>query len=67
MLTSETIKPTYPLIFDVANDPKEMWNIGPANTWVGEPVGRVLGAYYQRLRAHPNIAAGAADGPVAAK
>jgi arylsulfatase len=66
MLTSEFIKPGYPLIFDVRNDPKELWNIAPANTWIGEPVARVLGAYYQSLRKHPNIAAGAADGPVAA-
>jgi arylsulfatase len=67
MLTSQSIKPTYPLMFDVANDPKELWNIAPSNTWLGDPVGRVLGAYYQSVRVHPNIAAGAADGPGGAK
>jgi arylsulfatase len=63
MLTSEVVTPGYPLIFDVSNDPKELWNIAPANTWIGEQGARVLGAYYQSLRKYPNIAPGAADGP----
>jgi hypothetical protein len=35
MIISEAIKRTYPWMFDIENDPKELWNIASANTWFG--------------------------------
>jgi hypothetical protein len=51
-----------PWIFDCANDPKELWNIAAANTWVGVPVAKIGMAYQQSQQVHPNIAPGM-DGP----
>jgi arylsulfatase A-like enzyme len=33
-VTSYSVTPTYPWVFDVTNDPKELWNIGLSNTWL---------------------------------
>ena len=58
VVTGEIIEPTIPLIFDIRNDPKELWNIAPANTWIGAAAGKHLGAYMASLKAHPNIKSG---------
>jgi hypothetical protein len=62
VVASQAVTPTYPWTFDVTNDPKELWNIGPANTRVGEPVARIGAAYQGSLKDHPNIPPGA-EGP----
>ena len=63
VVTGEVIKPSYPLIFDIENDPKELWNIAPANPWVGGAVARAVGApYMASLKGHPNLKPGA-EGP----
>ena len=38
-------EPNYPWIFDIENDPKELWDISFTNGWVGTPVGRVIADY----------------------
>jgi arylsulfatase len=63
MVTSEVIKPTYPWMFDIENDPKELWPLGAANTWIGAAVARTVGApYAASLKGHPNLKPGA-EGP----
>jgi arylsulfatase A-like enzyme len=49
-----------PWVFDVANDPKELWNIAPSSTWVGAQVAKAGVAYQKSLEKFPNIPAGAA-------
>ncbi len=58
MITSQVITPTYPWTFDVENDPKELWNISAANTWIGVPVAKINLAYEKSLKDHPNIQPG---------
>jgi arylsulfatase A-like enzyme len=62
MITSQIVTPTYPWAFDIENDPKELWNISAANTWLGEPVAKIRFAYEQSLADHPSIPPGA-EGP----
>jgi arylsulfatase A-like enzyme len=59
-LTSEVVKPTYPWVFDIENDPKELWDIGPSSNWLGTPVSKILAQYATSVRDHPNIKPGAA-------
>jgi arylsulfatase A-like enzyme len=56
--------PAYPWIFDLENDPKELWDLNTAQSWVSGPVARILGAYEQSVARFPNIKPGA-DGPEA--
>lgn len=57
------IKPTYPWMFDIENDPKEFWNIGLANAWIGAAVAKNVGApYMASIKASPNLKPGA-EGP----
>jgi hypothetical protein len=35
MITSEVVRPSYPWMFDIENDPKQLWNIVAGNVWVG--------------------------------
>jgi arylsulfatase len=55
----------YPWIFDVDNDPKELWNIAASNVWLGTPMGKVLATYQMSLAKYPNIAPGARELPAA--
>jgi arylsulfatase len=48
----------HPWIFDLENDPKELWNINGANQWLSEVLAPVLHQYYAGLQRHPNIAPG---------
>jgi len=48
-----------PYVFDLENDPKELWNINAANNWLSPVFGSVLGHYAASVRAHPNLAPGA--------
>jgi hypothetical protein len=53
MLTSYSATPNIPWIFNVADDPKELWNIAPANTWVGVPVAKIGLEYTASLDSLP--------------
>ena len=54
--------PNVPLLFDVDNDPKELWNISVANTWVFGALGQYLVKYEASVKKHPNLEPGA-EGP----
>lgn len=55
--------PNYPWIFDIQNDPKELWDIAPSNGWLQVPIARILGAYYKSVKDYPNLAPGS-EGPM---
>eukprot|EP01036_Dinobryon_divergens_P019532 gene19532-26674_t len=49
-------------IFDIENDPKELWNIATTNLWVRRPVARIQREYEASLATFPNLRPGA-EGP----
>jgi arylsulfatase A-like enzyme len=51
-----------PWVFDVENDPKELWNIGTTELWVRRPVAKVQRAYEESVAKFPNLKPGA-EGP----
>ena len=57
---SQTVN--YPWIFNVDDDPKELWNINVTSSWVSVPMAKALIAYRKSIEAFPNIAPGA-EGP----
>ena len=52
------MKPNLPYVFDVDNDPKEMWNLNASNAWISRPIGKIVAAYAASLKGHPNIKPG---------
>lgn len=64
MITGTQTTPTYPLAFDIANDPKELWNVAASSTWLGDVFGRIQVAYARSVRQFPNVEPGA-EGPKA--
>jgi len=48
----------YPWVFDLENDPKELWNIGAVSEWLGRPIGMIQAQYYQSLAKFPNLQPG---------
>lgn len=61
-ITGYSTTPTFPWVFDVTNDPKELWNVGPSSTWLGRTFARINGAYARSVMQFPNLEPGA-DGP----
>lgn len=59
MLTSYRSELNYPWMFDIENDPKELWNIAPSNTWVGGPISKIGAKYVASIRECPNTQPGA--------
>jgi arylsulfatase len=53
----------HPMVFDLENDPKELWNINGANQWLSSALAPVMRDYAVSLQRHPNIRPGQADGP----
>jgi arylsulfatase len=51
-----------PWIFDIENDPKELWNIATTNVWVRRPVAKIRRDYADSVAKFPNLRPGA-DGP----
>lgn len=49
-------------IFDIQNDPKEMWNISTTNLWVRRPAARIQREYAESVARFPNLTPGA-EGP----
>merc|ERR1712061_820173 len=47
-----------PWIFDLENDPKELWDIAAMNSWLGEVLGPLLAAYEKSAAHFPNIRPG---------
>jgi len=64
MITAVSMTPNFPWVFDVANDPKELWNIGASSTWLGRPFGQISVAYAKSTAQFPNVEPGA-EGPKA--
>jgi arylsulfatase A-like enzyme len=62
VVTGYTNTLTYPWVFDLENDPKELWNLNTAHTWVGAITGRILRRYTDSTQQYPNLQAGE-DGP----
>lgn len=54
----------YPWIFNVEDDPKELWNVSVENAWIGVPVTKLLVQYQKSVAQFPNIKTGDA-GPTA--
>ena len=56
MLTSDTLKPNLPFVFDIENDPKEMWNLNGSSEWIAMAVARTVAKpYVASLKDHPHI------------
>lgn len=53
-----------PWVFDLENDPKELWNIYTTNIWVQRPVTRIRREYEASVARFPNVPTGG-EGPVA--
>lgn len=61
-VASNVVTPNIPLLFDVANDPKELWNMATSNTWVVEVMTKYALEYQKSVKKHPNIEPGG-EGP----
>ena len=48
----------YPWVFDLENDPKELWNIAGTSEWIGRPVARIRGQYAKSIAQFPNLQPG---------
>ena len=48
----------YPYVFDVENDPKELWDIGFMNGWANREIARIRLDYAKSVARYPNIAPG---------
>ena len=51
-----------PRIYNVEQDPKELYDILLANLWIFEPVRKIMGTYFNSIKDHPHVPTGA-DGP----
>ena len=54
-----------PYVFDVQNDPKELWNINAANNWLSPVLVPVLRDYAISTKKFPNVKPGAKKHPAA--
>ena len=52
-----------PYLFNIVSDPKEEHNILATNTWVGEPMLRLVHDFKASMADHPNTAPGAEAPP----
>lgn len=51
-----------PWVFDIENDPKELWPVSVENAWLGQYVAKIRGKYMRSVRKFPNIKPGS-SGP----
>jgi arylsulfatase len=51
-----------PQLFNVAADPKEMWDIMEPNTWIAQPMGRIAREFLESVTRYPHVPVGG-DGP----
>ena len=66
MVTATHQRLANPYIFDLENDPKELWNINAANNWIGEAIAPILQGYAVSTQKFPNIKPGS-KGPKESK
>lgn len=57
-----SMKTNYPWVFNVEDDPKELWNINTSSSWVTIPVAKALIQYKDSIAKYPNIGPGG-EGP----
>jgi hypothetical protein len=50
---------TYPWMFNVDNDPKELWDIGSSNGWANRAFAKIKLDYDKSIAKFPNLAPGA--------
>jgi len=60
---SPKLKLDDPWIFDLENDPKELWNIAAMNPWLGHVLSPVLLGYEKSTVASPNMKPGSSTCP----
>jgi arylsulfatase len=60
--TAYRMQLNYPWIFNIEDDPKELWNINTSSSWVAMPMGKILLDYKQSVGKFPNLKPGA-EGP----
>lgn len=53
-----------PQLFNVASDPKELWDIMEPNTWIVQATSPILKAYTDSVRRFPHVPTGG-NGPAA--
>jgi arylsulfatase A-like enzyme len=58
-----SMTPSYPWVFDLENDPKELWNLSGTSQWIAKPLMRVQGQYFASLARFPNLQPGQAEPP----
>lgn len=51
-----------PWVFDIENDPKELWNITSTNPWIRRPISKIIRSFEESVASFPNVKPGA-DGP----
>jgi arylsulfatase len=56
-------KLSIPYVFDLENDPKELWNVSAANNWLSPVVATILKDYAMSVQKYPNLTPGA-SGPI---
>lgn len=59
VLTGFHQKLSVPFVFDVENDPKELWNINASNNWLSPLVGGIVKEYAISTKKFPNLKPGA--------
>ena len=57
-----SLQVNFPWIFNIEDDPKELWNINTASSWVTVPMAKVLMDYKRSIEVFPNLMPGA-EGP----
>ena len=61
-MTRYSLHLNFPWIFNIEDDPKELWNINTASSWVTVPMAKVLMDYKRSIEVFPNLMPGA-EGP----
>eukprot|EP00931_Biecheleriopsis_adriatica_P043733 TRINITY_DN24989_c0_g1_i3.p1 TRINITY_DN24989_c0_g1~~TRINITY_DN24989_c0_g1_i3.p1 ORF type:complete len:591 (+),score=84.92 TRINITY_DN24989_c0_g1_i3:49-1773(+) len=57
-VTATKTTPNVPWIFNIENDPKELWNLNFADQWITDAAGQQFFNYTESLKDFPNIKAG---------
>lgn len=62
MTTGYSLKLNYPWIFNIEDDPKELWNINTSSAWIAAAAAKPLLDYKASIKRYPNTMPGG-DGP----
>ena len=63
VVTATHVRLAIPYIFDLENDPKELWNINAANNWLSPVLAPILRNYAVSTKKFPNIKPGSKGPP----